>query len=231
MIVIAQAGQAGKTGLLFDMHRLRARVFKDTLKWNVDVDANGLEVDQFDLPEAVYLLSLDTTGRVRGSWRLLPSTGPTMIRDLWPQYLETLPFPPDDNVYEVSRFSVSVLEADPDKNAAETQETVAEMFCGLTELCIHAGITGIQTLYDDRIATVIERIDCVPYATSTRLPVGDLMCRTGAFRTDAAMLERLRRRTGISHTVLDTADLQPLMTARCALWTETKGQCHVAGQG
>jgi N-acyl-L-homoserine lactone synthetase len=50
MLEIVQAGQAGKMNLLLDMHRLRKRVFKDKLGWNVTIQDEDLEVDQFDLP-------------------------------------------------------------------------------------------------------------------------------------------------------------------------------------
>ncbi len=211
MIEIVQTGQAGKTGLLFDMHRLRARVFRDMLKWDVAVNADGLEVDRFDLPEAVYLLAMNKQSRVIGSWRLLPTIGPTMIREIWPQYLETLPMPASDDVYEVSRFAVHALEEDS-KEAA--QQAIGEMFCALTELCLAAGIREIHTMYDDRIAKIIRRIDCQPDKVSARLPIGDLMCQTGSFTTDQDMLKRLRAATGITQTLLAGIDLPPAMARR-----------------
>ncbi len=134
MIEFAQAGQAGKSKLLFDMHRLRARVFKEKLHWDVHVDGEGLEVDQFDLPEAVYLLALDDHKRVIGSWRLLPTLGSTMIRDVWPTFLETLPMPAADDVWEVCRFAVNPLETNPKEAIRQSQKASAEMFCALTEL-------------------------------------------------------------------------------------------------
>lgn len=214
MIEIVQAGQAGKTGLLFDMHRLRARVFKDTLKWDVEVSPEGLEVDCFDLPEAVYLLALGKQSRVIGSWRLLPTTGPTMIRDVWPQYLETLPMPAREDVFEVSRFAVDVIEEDPREAARQGQQAVGEMFCALTELCLKTGIHEVYTMYDDRIAKIIRRIDCQPYKVSDRLQVGDFTCQTGVFKTDQDMLTRLRVATGITQSVLAGVDLPSAMARR-----------------
>lgn len=52
MIEIIQAGQAGKTRLLIEMYRLRAKIFKERMGWDVHVDMNGLEVDDFDTDEA-----------------------------------------------------------------------------------------------------------------------------------------------------------------------------------
>lgn len=214
MIEITQAGQAGKTSLLFDMHRLRTRVFKENLCWDVQVTEDGLEVDQFDLPDAAYLLALNDDKRVIGTWRLLPTSGPTMIRDLWPQFLESLPMPQKDTVWEVSRFAINPVATDPQMAQEEAMRAVGEMFCGLTELCISCGITDIFTFYDDRIARVIRRIDCAPYATSKVEEMYGTQVRVGAFKTDAAMLQRLRAATGITSSMIDGIELPMLLAKR-----------------
>ena len=124
MIELVQAGQAGKTTFLFDMHRLRARVFKEKMGWDVQVTPDNLEIDQFDLPDTVYLLALNKDSRVIGTWRLLPTTGPTMIRDVWPQYLDSISMPTAPDVWEVSRFAIDPLTKDPDEAARETQRAI-----------------------------------------------------------------------------------------------------------
>lgn len=74
MIEIVQTGQTGKTNLLFDMHRLRARVFREKMKWDVNVTPENLEIDQFDLPDTVYLLALNDNGR-----KILVPKGATLM--------------------------------------------------------------------------------------------------------------------------------------------------------
>src|SRR4051812_38342699 len=61
-----------------EMHRLRAQVFHERLGWDVEV-RDGWEIDRFDALDPLYLLSLDDDGHVRGSLRLLPTTGPNML--------------------------------------------------------------------------------------------------------------------------------------------------------
>lgn len=214
MIEVAQAGQAGKAGLLFDMHRLRARVFKDMMKWDVHVSENGLEVDQFDLPEAVYLLSLDHNKRVVGSWRLLPTSGPTMIRDVWPQYLETLSMPSCTDVWEVSRFSVLPLEEDRRVAAKHTRQITSELFCALIELCVSCGIKEIFSLYGPPIAKVVQRINCLPHSTSEEIAIDGMPCRIGAFRTDESLLEKVRVATDIQHCLLEHVSLPSALINR-----------------
>lgn len=54
------------------MFAARKQVFVDLLKWDVPVLDERYEVDQFDTPEARYLILLDNEGRHHASARLLP---------------------------------------------------------------------------------------------------------------------------------------------------------------
>jgi N-acyl-L-homoserine lactone synthetase len=216
VIELIQAGQAGQEGFITDMHRLRARVFKDMLQWDVHVDANGLEIDNFDMPEAVYLLALDDERRVVGSWRLLSSTGSTMIRDVWPQYLESLPMPSTDAVWEVSRFSIIPSASSPEEKARQTQTIIAEMFCALTETCIAADILDIYSLYNERFAKVLKRIHCQPYKMSASIPIDGVDNKTAGFRMDAEMLQRVRQATGIRQNLVSHFEFAPALTALAA---------------
>lgn len=222
MLEIAQAGQAGKTGLLFDMHRLRKRVFKDRMGWDVQVTNGGLEIDQFDIPEAIYLLATNKAGRVVGNWRLLPTTGPTMIRDVWPQFLDSLPMPSSPTVWEASRFAVDSPEGQSKEGLAEVNRATQELFCGLTELCLLAGIREVYTFYDMRIARLLKRLDCRARTTSQRLKVEDFLAETGVFRTDETMLANLRAATGIREQLVRPDMLPPVLAelrAKHQPWT------------
>ena len=74
------------------MHRLRYRVFKERLDWDVQVSGD-MEIDEFDALHPAYLLQRATDGRIQGCVRLLPSTGPTMLRDTFPVLLDGAPPP------------------------------------------------------------------------------------------------------------------------------------------
>lgn len=202
MLEVVQAGQAGKTQLLFEMHRFRARVFRERMGWDVDVDENGLEIDEFDTPDAVYLLALDQDSSVVGTWRMIPSTGPTMVCNVWPHFLNHIDLPHTPNVWEMSRFAVSPHCSEARAFVATSKRIVGEMFCGLTELCIRAGIREVFTLYDQRIERIVEGLQCSPVSATPRHPIGDFSARVGLFRTDFAMLTRLRASTGIATDIL-----------------------------
>src|SRR5208337_5571231 len=70
------------------MFRNRAEIFGERLGWEVVVK-DGYERDRFDDLNPLYLVSVDpATGAYWGSLRLLPTTGPNMLRDVFPQLLE-----------------------------------------------------------------------------------------------------------------------------------------------
>src|ERR1700710_1545059 len=69
-----------------EMHRLRYRVFKERLDWDV-LFSGDMEIDEFDALRPAYLIQRGKDNRVQGWVRLLPSTGPTMLRDTFPVLL------------------------------------------------------------------------------------------------------------------------------------------------
>ena len=69
------------------MHRHRHRVFVGMMGWKSLESPDVLDIDEFDTPNAVYLVAIDN-GIVRGSLRLIPSWRPHMLRNLFPDYVE-----------------------------------------------------------------------------------------------------------------------------------------------
>lgn len=90
---------------LGDMHRLRAKVFKDRMGWDVPL-MSGMEIDGYDAIEPTYMMIRETGGDLRGCWRILPTEGPYMLKDSFPQLLHGQPAPADPKIWELSRFAI-----------------------------------------------------------------------------------------------------------------------------
>ena len=88
------------------MYRLRHEVFHDRLGWDVTSD-NGMEYDEFDRANPVYVLVRGDEDEVLGCWRLLPTIGPNMLKDTFPQLLHGQPAPQQADVWELSRFAIA----------------------------------------------------------------------------------------------------------------------------
>jgi acyl homoserine lactone synthase len=89
---------------LCEMHLLRARVFRGRLGWEVPV-LSGMEIDGYDALEPRYMLMRDDA-TLRGCWRLLPTEGPYMLKDSFPQLLDGQVAPSDPQIWELSRFAL-----------------------------------------------------------------------------------------------------------------------------
>lgn len=97
------------SGIRASMYRLRHSVFHDRLGWDVTSD-NGMEHDAFDNLDPVYVLVRDPGDEVRGCWRLLPTTGPYMLKDVFGELLHGRPAPKQRDVWEMSRFAVAAQD-------------------------------------------------------------------------------------------------------------------------
>src|SRR5215475_4296205 len=88
---------------LDEMFAQRKRVFVDELGWALHHE-QGREIDAFDTDDAIYLLNIDEeSGLLKASARLLPSTSPHLLNDVFPDLCEgDVPWGP--NIWEASRF-------------------------------------------------------------------------------------------------------------------------------
>lgn len=90
---------------LRSMFEARKRVFVDLLKWDVPVLGGRFEVDQFDTPEAVYLVLADESANHRASARLLRTDRSHILAQLFPSLCEgNIPSGPQTR--EITRFCI-----------------------------------------------------------------------------------------------------------------------------
>lgn len=117
------------------MFEARKRVFVDLLKWDVPVIAGRYEVDQFDTPEAVYLVLVDEHGRHRASTRLLRTDRPHILADPIAHLCEG-PVPSGSSVREITRFCL-----EPTLSRAGRRQARNELVTALVDHALSHGIT------------------------------------------------------------------------------------------
>ncbi|RZL86032.1 MAG: GNAT family N-acetyltransferase [Variovorax sp.] len=100
------AGRPGDMAprVLEDVARYRHKVFVETLGWDL-VTEHGLERDQFDREDTLYLAARDSAESIVGTARLLPTDRPYLLGDVFPQLLSGMPVPCDPRIWELSRFA------------------------------------------------------------------------------------------------------------------------------
>lgn len=114
------------TTLIQSMFQLRHEVFKGRLNWDV-TSTEGKEKDEFDDLNPVYMMSCNLRQQLEGCWRILPTTGPYMLKDVFPQLLRGEAIPEDPHIWELSRLAVQP-RISHDRIKANLNEVTFEMF-------------------------------------------------------------------------------------------------------
>ena len=115
MQVMSGASAELPKGLHSKVANYRHKVFVEQLGWELQTQ-DGAERDQFDRPDTVYVVAQDDNGHVSGCARLLPTTRPYLLGEVFPQLLNGLLPPCSPDVWELSRFAAVDLNS-----AASTQ--------------------------------------------------------------------------------------------------------------
>jgi acyl homoserine lactone synthase len=182
-------------------YRLRHRIFVERQRYEVP-HHRGMEWDQFDTPAAVYLLWRDQAARVRAITRVIPTSLPYMIQQLWPELVHNRDLPTREDVWEVTRFGI-----DRDLDRRQRARIFGEMFCALAEYALKNGIGEYIFVTP---AVVIDSglgnagVEAVRLGQSKRL--GRLPVIAARLALSYSVLAKLRRYHGISGSVLRVPD-------------------------
>jgi len=131
------------------IHVLRAKVFRDRMGWEVPVLA-GMEIDGYDALEPHYMVIRDDLNKVCGCWRMMPTLGPYMLKDTFPELLHGAAAPEEEQVWELSRFAI---ETEGDSRFGFAERAIAAMR-GIVTFADEQGIRKYVTV----TTTAIERL-------------------------------------------------------------------------
>jgi acyl homoserine lactone synthase len=185
---------------LMGMHRLRYRVFKERLDWDVTVSGD-MEIDEYDTLNPTYLLYCGPEGRVEGCARLLPTTGPNMLRNSFPALLGASALPESPRVWEASRLCIDV---DPDTSRTRAGSSLAtlELFAALIEFGLSRGLSDIVAVTDHRMERILRRVGVPWRRVHQPQRIGNALAVAGFTEVSVALLERLCAMGGLRTPVL-----------------------------
>ncbi len=182
--------------------RSRAETFSNRLGWEVVVK-NGYERDRFDDLNPLYLVSVDPeTEEYWGSLRLLPTIGPNMLRDVFPQLLDDGDTVESSTIWEISRICAAIRPGQPERSKSGVNYVFNELILGIAEVAVLAGLTQVVCVFDARFLRVLKFAGCKPEIIGTPQYVGDVMSYAGLYDAGPGPLKALRERFGIHHSVL-----------------------------
>ena len=202
MIIVINGSEKEQYRAVLDQYfRIRAQVFDERLKWDVIVQ-DGMEFDAFDDLNPVYLISVDEqTGQVRGGLRMLPTTGPNMLRDIFPFLLPDGDVIQSPTIWEVSRFAMDHFSEAPDPGRLLSYVT-GELLAGVVEVSMQSGISFVVAVFDPRMRRVCHAAGCPPEILGEPQKVGDYMTYAGLFEMSDNELANIRNACGIEGSVL-----------------------------
>jgi N-acyl-L-homoserine lactone synthetase len=204
--IVSSANRSGFKSQIDQMHRDRKRVFVDWLRWKVPVVDGKYEIDQFDCPNAIYLINCDPqTGRHLASLRLLPSTQPHLLQDVFPILCDG-PVPVGEDVMELTRFCVS-----PDVAKADAVRLMNQMWVAAVEYALLFGISRYSCISHLQFVSLMlsSGWDAVPLGLPQN--VDGEMVGAILFSITTETLREGRRRFGYRFPVLDV--LAPAVAA------------------
>ncbi|RMD89779.1 MAG: hypothetical protein D6807_03060 [Alphaproteobacteria bacterium] len=150
-------GLLARPALREEMHELRYRQFYEKRRWDIPA-VKGVEIDQYDRREInpVYFLARDASGRLCGSCRLIPTTGPYMIRDLFAHMLGDRPLPESPRIWEATRIA-----ADTASGARAAMRTTGALLAAVCEFGMPRGIRFTIGTYEAAVIRLF-RVRGVP---------------------------------------------------------------------
>jgi N-acyl-L-homoserine lactone synthetase len=150
-IVVVEPHNAPEHRHLLDgMFRLRADVFNGRMGWDVEV-IDDMERDRFDDLMPVYIIDADGP-TVRGSLRLLPTTGPTLSEETFSDTIPDAAALSAPTIWECSRLCVG------DYPARTQVEIAANLLIAVGNLCLRHGIETIIANTHIKIMRLCQRV-------------------------------------------------------------------------
>ncbi|MCK4712933.1 MAG: autoinducer synthase [Marinosulfonomonas sp.] len=201
IIIVDSLNKDQHKGLLKDMHRLRARVFEGRLGWDVSV-VDGQEIDKFDMLDPAHVISVDADGNVLGSMRLLQTTGPHMLADVFAPILDGQPPLRSSSVWEATRFCVDTAALGRGKGPNTISYVTSEVMIGAFEFGLQSGIKDAVAVIDPIMDRVLKRSGNAPYDyLGSPKPMGKVTALAALMDCSKERIASIRAYCGITHDV------------------------------
>jgi N-acyl-L-homoserine lactone synthetase len=201
IIVIDSLNISEHTRIIKEMHRLRARVFAGRLGWDVKV-VNGEERDRFDQLDPAHVVSIDDDGDVVGCMRLLQTTGPHMLADVFAPLLDGEPPLRSATLWEATRFCVDTEKLNHGRGPNSVSSVTSEVMIGAFEYAMEAGIADAVAVIDPVMNRVLKRSGNAPYDyLGSPKAMGKVVAMAALMDCSPERVQSIRDYAGIHHDV------------------------------
>ena len=163
MYKIVNGYQENLHELMDQMFQHRAKQFSDRLGWNVSVDKFGLETDEYDDDDSIYVIVHTRRGSHLGSMRLRSTLKSCMCFEAFekgfvPECMKS------EKIWECSRFCLS---------PGAPRETAAKLLALGAMLVREHSLLGLLGVFDAKMIRIYERLGASPKLLSQTRASGE----------------------------------------------------------
>lgn len=121
--------------------RIRYDIYVKRRQWRAVARPINIEMDAFDTEHAIYLMALDSVGKIVGGSRLVPTLQPHLLSDVFPGLASDGP-PRAADIFEWTRFFISPAL----RSHGGLSPVAGVVLCGLLEAARKLGIRQISVV-------------------------------------------------------------------------------------
>lgn len=199
MIVGVQAHEYYKyRDVLSEMFRTRKKVFSDALHWNVSVEGD-IERDQHDDMGPVYLVWCnEERTRHYGSMRLMPTTGPTLLYDVFRSTFPDAAELAAPGIWEGTRMCLDEIALATDFPDIPPGRAFSLLLVALCEFALDHGIHTMISNYEPYARRLYTRAGAQVHELGRADGFGRHPVCCGAFEISTEVLGTMRATVGLT---------------------------------
>lgn len=176
--------------------KLRKKVFADMLNWDVQVSGD-LEKDSYDDAEASYLVWTSNDRKtLYGMVRLMPTTGPTLLHDVFHATHGSNPALAQSGVWEGTRMCIEAEQIQQDLGI-DAGAALSLLLVALCESALALNISRLVSNFESCMSRVYRRAGLVYDLHGKADGYGKKPVYCASFAVTPQVLARMRKKTGI----------------------------------
>ncbi|WP_309085996.1 acyl-homoserine-lactone synthase [Chelativorans sp.] len=187
--------------LMREMFILRKRVFHDMLRWDVQVEGD-IERDRYDDLGPSYLVWCDPGATtIYASLRMLPTTGPTLLFDVFHQTAPNIATLSAPSIWEATRSCVHAENLARDFPHISQGKAFGLLMLAMVEWSVRYGIDTVIGNYEPRVSRLYDRAGMLFDELGRADGFGEHPVCCGAFEMSERVLQRMRAKQGVAASV------------------------------
>lgn len=202
MFLTVQANEYHKhPTLLKQMFKLRKKVFADQLNWDVPVNGE-FEKDRYDDLNPVYLMWCNAEQtKLYGVVRLMPTTGPTLLYDVFRKTFPDVVSFEAPGIWEGTRMCIDQELLMADHPEIEPGFAFSLLLLALCEVAIQHGIHTMVSNYEPQMKRVYRRAGIAVNELGRSAEYGKYPVCCSTFEVSKQVLAEMRSKLGVNAPV------------------------------